>query len=99
MPCTAAHISNSARIIFHATFHLGSDAQDNVVKQWNSVLLNFRENGVANFPSQYPKNVCSRKKLHLLVVLTLSYNVSFKEPSYAIKKLSCKNKQCYMFCH
>lgn len=51
-------MSNSAKIIFHATLHLGTEAQDNIAEQWNSVLLYFRENGVANFPSQYPKMEC-----------------------------------------
>lgn len=33
MPRTAAHMSNSARILFHATFHSGTCAQDNIAEQ------------------------------------------------------------------
>lgn len=33
MPCTAVLMGISTRIMFHATFHLGTDAQVNIAKQ------------------------------------------------------------------
>lgn len=55
MPCTAAHMSNWARILFHATVCLGTSAHNNPVEPGTSVGLSCRGSGFELFHAQDPQ--------------------------------------------
>lgn len=90
MPCTAAHMSNCTRILFHATFCLGTGVHDNLAKLWTSARLSSWRSDLNSSILTTPNGICPhlwqsfprKKEVVSLTLLHLLWRVQLysKEP-------------------